>query len=228
MIRDNLASVRERINIACSGCRRNPAEIAIVAVTKGRSAAEIQEAIESGISYIGENRVQEAMAKFYELQAKNCGLRWHMVGHLQTNKTKDAVEIFDLIHSVDSLRLAEEINKQASRISKVQNILIEVNVSGEASKFGVRPEELISIVEKSAGFKNINVQGLMTIAPAVDKAEEARPYFRALRELRDKIYERRTTNDEPRILSMGMTDDFEIAIEEGSSMIRLGRAIFDA
>jgi pyridoxal phosphate enzyme (YggS family) len=150
-----------------------------------------------------------------------------MVGHLQTNKVKDAVKIFDLIQSVDSLHLAEEIDKQAAKINKIQDILIEVKTSPEATKFGLQLEVVIEVIKGITKLKNLNIKGLMTIAPIVDNPEKARPYFRLLRELGDKINESRITNHESRILSMGMTDDFEVAIEEGANMVRLGRAIFD-
>jgi hypothetical protein len=150
-----------------------------------------------------------------------------MVGHLQSNKAKEAVKIFDLIHSVDSLHLAQEINKQAANIGKIQDILIEIKTSPEATKFGLKPEEAVGVMQEITRLKNIKVKGLMTIAPLVDDPEGTRQYFRQLREIRDRIsYELRTPSSEL-ILSMGMTDDFEVAIEEGADMIRLGRAIFE-
>jgi hypothetical protein len=240
MIKDNIFKIKERIAQACSKVKRNPQEITIVAVAKGRTPDEIKEILESGITDIGENRVQEASSKYRELaNRRTCELanqrayeltnlrtiRWHMVGHLQTNKVKDALKLFGLIHSVDSLHLAREIDKQASRINKVQDILIEVKTSEEATKFGLRPDEVFSVIKEMFGFKNINIKGLMTIAPLLDNPEEARSYFKALRELKDKINQ--LTNHQLTILSMGMTDDFEVAIEEGSNMLRLGRAIFE-
>jgi pyridoxal phosphate enzyme (YggS family) len=149
-----------------------------------------------------------------------------MVGHLQTNKVKEAVKIFDLIHSVDSLYLAREIDKQAATVNKIPGILLQVKTSPEATKFGVKPEETIELIKEIAKLKNVKIRGLMTIGPAVDNPEKARPYFRVLRELKDKINDLRFTSCELRILSMGMSDDFEIAIEEGATMIRLGRVIF--
>ena len=149
-----------------------------------------------------------------------------MVGHLQANKAKDAVRIFDLIHSVDSLRLAEELDKQAAKIDKLQDILIEVNTSGEAAKFGLKPGEVAGVIKDIAQLKNLNVRGLMTIAPIVDNPDAARPYFRNLKELSYKINELLPPNSKLQTLSMGMTDDFEVAIEEGSTMVRIGRGIF--
>lgn len=213
MIKENIIKLKRRI----------PSSITIVAVSKGRTMDEIKEAIEAGINDIGENRVQEALAKYYQLPE----VRWHMVGHLQTNKVKEALRIFDLIQSVDSLRLADEIDKQASRINKVQDILIQVNTAGENSKFGLKPDDTVEVMSEIAKFKNINIKGLMTIAPIVDNPQKTRPYFRMLRELKDEINTLNIKHTTLNILSMGMTDDFAQAIEEGSNMIRLGRAIFD-
>lgn len=215
--------------MACLRARCNPAAITIIAVSKGRTLEQIKETIAAGISDIGENRVQEALGKYNRLQAQGCRLqvRWHMVGHLQTNKAKEAVKVFDLIHSVDSLHLACEIEKQAAKINKIQDILIQVNSSGEVSKFGLKPDETIGVIKEIAELKNLNIRGLMTIAPLVDNPEKARVYFRLLKELRDRINELRLTSYELRVLSMGMTDDFEVAIEEGSNMLRIGRAIFE-
>lgn len=216
--------------MTCSKIKRNPDEITIVAVGKGRGSEQIREAVEAGITDIGENRVQEAIKKYYELRVTDYGLRkinWHLVGHLQTNKVKDAIRIFDLIQSVDSIHLAEEIDKQAAKINKTQDILIEIKTSPEETKFGIRPQEAIGAVEEMVKLKNIRINGLMTIAPLVDNPQKTRPYFKMLKALKDKINELRITNYGLRILSMGMTDDFEIAIEEGANMVRLGRAIFE-
>jgi hypothetical protein len=223
-IGDNIAKIKERISLACARANRAPGPIAIVCVTKNRTLPQIKEAIQAGITDIGENKVQEAFLKISELstcELKNLRApKWHMVGHLQRNKVKEALKIFDLIHSVDSLHLAQEIDKQAAKINKIQDILIEVKTSPEATKFGLKPEEVIEAAKEMAKFKNINIKGLMTIAPIVDNPEKTRPYFRLLRELRDKI-------NGVWVLSMGMTDDFEVAIEEGSDMVRIGRAIFE-
>jgi len=227
MIRDNLFYLKERIARACAKIGRDPATITLVAVTKTRTAREIRETLEAGVTDIGENRIQEAVIKYEELITSELAARtikWHMVGHLQTNKVKEAVRIFDLIHSVDSIRLAQEIDKQAARINKIQDILIEVKTSPEATKFGLKPDELVRIIEEIAKLKNINMNGLMTIAPVAEYPEESRPYFKMLRELKDKINP--LTNNQLTVLSMGMTDDFEVAIEEGADIIRLGRAIF--
>jgi pyridoxal phosphate enzyme (YggS family) len=220
MIKENVLRIKEKITLACLKVNRDPDTITIVAVSKGRRVSEIEQVQTAGIADIGENRVQEALSKYKALCAERTSLKWHMVGHLQTNKVREAVKIFDLIHSVDSVKLAREIDKQAVKINKAQDILLEIKTSSETTKFGFSPEEAASAIKEIAQFKNINIKGLMTIAPLVDNPEKARPYFRILKELLERI------NRQP-ILSMGMTDDFEVAIEEGSTMVRLGRAIFE-
>jgi len=230
MIKENIHRINAQISRVCSKINRNPEEISIVAVSKERSPQEIKEVILVGIADIGENRVQEAVAKYIELRPNTYDLRpikWHMIGHLQTNKVKEAVKIFDLIQSVDSLHLAVEIDKQAVKIDKIQDILIEIKTSTEAAKFGLKLDEAVEVIKEIAGLKNINIKGLMTIAPLGGESEKARPYFRMLRELKDKINQAGVLSFQLRVLSMGMTDDFEVAIEEGSTMVRLGRAIFE-
>jgi hypothetical protein len=224
----NILEVRRRVSLACSRAKRDPDAINIVAVSKGRTVDELKQALESGLTDIGENRVQEAGFKYNALSLFPSAAkpRWHMVGHLQTNKVKEAVRIFDLIHSVDSLRLVEEIDKQAGLSGKIQEILLEVKTSPEASKSGAKPDEALKLVNGMPGFKNISLKGLMTIAPLADAPEKARPYFRMLRELKDNIQKLPGAGHEPLVLSMGMTDDFEVAIEEGSDLLRLGRVIF--
>ena len=216
MIKDNILEVRRRIEAACLRVKREASGVKLVAVSKNRSIAEIKEASLAGIADFGENRVQEALSKY---EAK-LPVSWHMVGHLQTNKVKEAVRIFDLIHSVDSERLMREINKEAFKLNKVQNVLLEIKISPEAAKFGLKPEEVTRVLEVSRVLKNIKILGFMGIAPLTADQEEARPYFKILRGVRDSV-------DAGMILSMGMTDDFEVAIEEGSNMIRAGRAIFE-
>lgn len=229
MVRENILRIRERITLACSKINQDPDRITIIAVTKGRAPEQIKEVVAEGIADIGENRTQEAILKYKHLTLNTHNLmpiKWHMVGHLQTNKVKDVVRIFDLIQSVDSLRLANEINKQASKINKIQSILIQINTSGESTKFGLKLDETPGAIREISQLKNINIKGLMTIAPIVDKPEEARLYFRKLRDLKDEINALNIKHLTLDILSMGMSDDFEVAIEEGSNMIRLGRAIF--
>jgi len=234
MIAENLKSVTQRIARCCEKAGRRPEEVDLVCVTKEAGIPRIDEALALGVRIIGENRVQDALAKHRVIGPKAA---WHLVGHLQTNKARDAVNIFSLIHSLDSVHLAREIDKEAKRIGKVQDALVQVNVSGEKTKFGVLPDVLTDIIKGVSPYQNISIKGLMTIAPAADDPEKSRPYFRKLKELLDKINERRAMDesgakrslpegDERRILSMGMTDDFEVAIEEGSTMVRIGRAIF--
>lgn len=230
MIKQNLSGIKTRIASVCSKIGRNPREITVVAVSKGRAIDSLREVIEAGISDIGENKVQEAIKKHYGLRVMGYGLReikWHMLGHLQTNKAKEAVELFDLIQSVDSLRLAGAINRQSEKLRQIQDILVEVNISAEASKFGIKPEQAEEVIREMSEFKNLNIKGLMGIAPIVDLPEKTRPYFRMLKNLRDAIQHLPAARRQPLILSMGMSSDFEIAIEEGSTMVRLGRAIFE-
>ena len=223
MIADNLISVRQRIARSCKKIGRFPEDVTLVCVTKEAGVPQMEEALGAGVTNLGENRVQELASKYKLIGAKAA---WHLVGHLQTNKVKDAVKIASLIHSVDSIRLAKEIDKEAGRIGKVQDILIQVNTSGEKTKFGLVPAEVEDIIKESAIYNNISIKGLMTIAPESSDPEDARPYFRKLRELIKRINDVRCTVYDIRILSMGMTSDFEIAIEEGSTMVRIGRAIF--
>ncbi len=229
MIEKNIAKIKERISsIGPVGEQASPT-VEIIAVSKGRGIDQIEEAIAAGISNIGENKIQEALEKFDRIRRAEHGrpIKWHMVGHLQTNKARDAVGLFDLIQSVDSLRLAAQIDKEAAKINKLQEVLVEVKTSPEATKFGFTPGEAAGALKSIAELEHIKVRGLMTIAPMVGNPEEARPYFRSLRELRDKIGDMRLAGLDLQYLSMGMSDDFEVAIEEGSNMIRLGRAIFD-
>jgi len=231
MLKESVLAVRKRIASACARAKQDADAVTLVAVSKGRTVAQIEEALEAGISDIGENRVNEASVKYNTRPLSVVDgrpIKWHMVGHLQTNKAKTAVEIFDLIHSVDSIRLAEELDKQASRINKVQYILVEVKTSPEATKFGLKPEETAGIISEIVRLKNIRIKGLMTIAPIVSNPEEARPYFRKLKEIFDEINRLSTIDYRLSTISMGMSDDFEVAIEEGANMVRIGRAIFGA
>jgi pyridoxal phosphate enzyme (YggS family) len=214
-IAENLQAVRERVAAACQRAGRFPDEVVIVAVSKTFPATLVAEACRSGLTDIGENRVQEAAGKIPQMEALGSHPRWHLVGHLQTNKVKTALGLFDIIHSVDSLRLAEAISRQAETPAPV---LLEVNVGGEASKFGFTPAEAGRAAKQMARLPGLSVQGLMTVAPLSADPEEVRPVFRELRHLRDALGLRH--------LSMGMTDDFEVAIEEGATMVRIGRAIF--
>ncbi|MEW6189680.1 MAG: YggS family pyridoxal phosphate-dependent enzyme [Actinomycetota bacterium] len=223
VIAQNLRSIRDRMAKAASRVGRNPAEIKLVAVTKNVPVSEINQAIEAGITDIGENRVQEMREKFGKL---GNAATWHFVGHLQTNKVKYIIDFVELIQSVDSLRLAQEIQKRAQRANRIQKVLVEVNVSGEESKFGIDPQKLVSFMKEIAKLDYIVVKGLMTLAPLIEDTEETRPVFRRLRKLGENVKELNLPRVEMEYLSMGMTNDFEIAIEEGSNMVRIGTGIF--
>lgn len=226
MIADNLKSVTGRIAKCCEKVGRSPDSVKLIAVTKEASISRMNEAIASGVSSFGENRVQDALIKYKAIGDK---VEWHLIGHLQTNKVKDAVRIFSLIHSVDSLKLAQIIDKEAARLGKRQSILIQVNTSGEKSKFGISPGDTVKFLKEASLYPNINIEGLMTIAPEAGDPGSLRPYFRALKELLDNtssIVKSHPDRAGYSTLSMGMTNDFEIAIEEGSNMVRIGRAIF--
>jgi pyridoxal phosphate enzyme (YggS family) len=223
MIAENFEAVTQRIAACCGRSGRPPGDVRLVCVTKEAPVDRMKEALGAGARTFGENRVQEAAAKHPSFGPE---VEWHLVGHLQTNKARDAVRIFNLIHSVDSLRLASEIDKEARKAGKVQDILIQVNTSGEASKFGIKPEEAGGLLKEISALANVRALGLMTIAPEADDPEAVRPYFRKLRELRDNINAVCRMPYAVRHLSMGMTNDFEVAIEEGATLVRVGRGIF--
>lgn len=222
-IKENLERITEKIGKKSELVGRNPREMTLVAVTKTVEADRVEEAIVAGVNIIGESRVQEAKEKYRKVKSK---VVWHLVGHLQRNKAKDAVKIFDLIHSVDNAKLAKEIDKQARKIGKIQKILIEVNVSGEESKYGLNPEEVITFLQEVSVLPNVKIEGLMAMAPLGENPEDSRPYFRKLKELLEETKAKNIENVEMVYLSMGMSNDFEVAIEEGSNMVRIGRAIF--
>lgn len=224
-IAENIENVQNRIKRAAEKVGRDAKEIKLVTVTKTVDVNRIKEAVEAGLRIFGENRVQEAQKKVasYELRVPSGKIEWHFIGHLQTNKAKYAVQLFDMIHSIDSTALAEELNKQAAKINKIQDALIEVKLSEEETKHGVPKNELMELIESTKDMKNLNILGLMTIPPFFDDAEKTRPYFRRLRELRDVAVKNGYNLPE---LSMGMSRDFEIAIEEGATMVRIGTAIF--
>jgi len=226
MIRQNLALVKEKIEKAAKRAGRDPKEICLVSVTKTANIVQLQEAISSGISDIGENRVKDALLKYDSLGERAKGMKWHMIGHLQTNKVTKCLKIFDAIHSLDSMSLAHEIDKQAGVIGRHIDCFIEINVSGEASKYGISPDGVHNFVKQISHFSNINIVGLMTIAPISQDSEAARPYFKRLRCLRDSLRQGRIENSGIKELSMGMTQDFEVAIEEGATFVRIGTAIF--
>jgi len=220
---DNFKRVRERIAHATLRARRNPQDIQLVVVSKTIDRVKIRQVIETGATILGENYVQEARNKIKEFGQ---GVRWDFIGHLQSNKAKYAVDLFEMIHSVDRLSLAKEINRIAEKRSKKVRVLIQVNISGEEAKSGIDPEGVSPLVRKVASMNNLSLEGLMTMPPYFDDPQKARPYFIALRELRDKILGERSENINLKELSMGMSGDFEVAIEEGSTMVRIGTAIF--
>ncbi|MFH0840190.1 MAG: YggS family pyridoxal phosphate-dependent enzyme [Candidatus Omnitrophota bacterium] len=226
MIKDNLGSVCERIKQAALRSGRRAEDIVLVCVVKEADTEDVREAAANGVTDIGENTVQATLSK-YESLGDAVNLRWHFIGHLQTNKAKSAVKVFDLIHSVDSVYLAEEIQKEARKINKVHSILLQVNVSGEEAKYGIRPEAVKDILFAISGMKNIALKGLMTIAPYSEDAESSRRYFKQLRGLRDALAGFNSENISLKHLSMGMSGDFEVAIEEGADIVRIGSAIFN-
>ncbi|MBK9140443.1 MAG: YggS family pyridoxal phosphate-dependent enzyme [Verrucomicrobia bacterium] len=217
----NLESLRHRMAAACHRAHRDPASVTLVAVSKGQPPEVVRAAADLGLSLFGENKVQEAKAKIPLCPGR---LRWHLIGHLQTNKARDAVHFFEMIHSVDSLRLAEEIQRQADKAAKQVSVLLEVNVAGEASKFGYRPDALLDELSALNALPRLEIHGLMTMAPWSPDPEKARPHFRRLRELKQECEQR--LGAPLAHLSMGMTGDFEVAIEEGATLVRIGTALF--
>lgn len=228
MIKDDLAQVHKNIEAVCKRIGRNPKEVILVGSTKYSDVSQIKEAVAAGLKHIGENRVQDALEKFPLLEQEHIQVTRHMLGHLQTNKAKHAVELFDMIQSVDSSRLADEIEKQAAKLDKTVEILVEVNTSGEEQKFGLQPEDVLNLVEEISQCTHIRLSGLMTMAPYTQDKGIIRKCFRTLREIFDALEDDYAVH--PRVamkyLSMGMTEDYEIALEEGSNMLRIGRAIF--
>ncbi len=229
MLLDNISDIYKRISHAAMRAGRNPEDVRLIAVTKTVGIAKIMEAVDAGLRIFGENRVQEAKTKIENLARLSTAdyqlptIEWHLIGHLQKNKAKYAVQLFDLIQSVDSGELASEIDRQAEKTGKIQDVLIEVKLSHEGTKHGVSRSGLTGLLEAANEMKHLNLKGLMTIPPFFDNPREARPYFRELRELRDKAVSEGFSLPE---LSMGMSGDFEVAIEEGATMVRIGTAIF--
>ena len=224
-ISENLKRLEEGIEKAALRSGRRNEDITIVAVTKNVEPERIIEGIDAGIKIIGENRIQEAEEKFKFITKD---VEKHLVGHLQTNKVKKALELFDLIQSVDSLHLAQEISKKAKEKEKPAEVLIEVNTSGEPSKYGIKPEEVSGLVEEISRLENISIKGLMTVGLLTEEIEKVRPCFVKLRNIFESLKSLKKENVEMKYLSMGMSSDFEVAIEEGANMIRIGTAIFGA
>jgi pyridoxal phosphate enzyme (YggS family) len=224
-VEENIKDVWSRIERAAAKTRRGKEDIKLVAVTKTVEVERIKDAISYGIGIIGENRVQEAESKLDQITEK---VEKHLVGHLQTNKAKKAVDLFDFIQSVDSLRIAQEISRRASQKGSLMPVLVEVNTSGEETKFGIEPDQVLPLMESISDLEGIRIKGLMTIGLFSDDPEDTRPCFRRLKAIFDQLKEDSIPNVEMTYLSMGMTSDFEVAIQEGSNMVRVGTAIFGA
>ena len=222
-IETNIASIRQRIGQACERVRRDPSEVSLMAVSKFHPAQSVCEAAEAGITLFGENRVQEGKLKIPQCPSS---LHWHLIGHLQSNKCRDAVHCFEMVQSVDSYALAEELNRMAEKQYKSLPVLLEVNIAGEATKFGYKPEEVLNDLERLNTLSRLEIHGLMAIPPWAADPEKTRPMFRCLADLK-KQCEDQLGAPLP-VLSMGMSDDFEVAIEEGSTLVRIGTAIFGA
>ena len=225
MITENLEQVRKNIDEACRMAGRDPKEVTLIAVSKTKPVSMLKEAYDAGARCFGENKVQEIMDKHPQLPED---IQWHMIGHLQRNKVKYIVDKVSMIHSVDSLRLAQTIEQEAAKHNVCVPVLLEVNVAQEESKFGVHTDEVLPLIEKISRFPHVRIQGLMTIAPFVQNSEENRTIFRTLQKLSVDIMQKNIDNVNVSILSMGMTNDYEVAIEEGATMVRVGTGIFGA
>ena len=223
MIRENLQEVENLVSEACKRAGRAREEVTLISVSKTKPVEILQEAYDAGARYFGENKVQELCYKYDELPDD---IHWQMIGHLQRNKVKYVIDKAELIHGVDSLRLAEEIEKEASKRNIISNILLEVNMAKEESKYGLMPEEVMDVVKQIAILPHVRVCGLMTIAPFVENPEENRVHFANLRKLSVDIANEKVDNVNMSVLSMGMSNDFEVAIEEGATMVRVGTKIF--
>jgi len=224
VIKDNVKKVLDNIYEAAIKANRNPEDITLVAVTKTVSAKEAKEVMDSGVLTLGENRVQSLLEKYEVLKNEP---EWHLIGHLQTNKVKYICDKVSLIHSVDSLKLAKEVDRKFGELNKTANILLQVNVSGEESKFGVTPDESIRLSEEVSKLSNVRTMGLMTMAPIVATPDECRKYFYELKKLSLEIADRKYENIQMRHLSMGMSGDYREAIAEGATLVRVGSALFN-
>jgi PLP dependent protein len=222
---DNIKSIRERIANAATGCGRSPGDIVLLAVSKTFSAAAVSQAAQAGLRQFGENRVQEAEEKIPFFRDMP-DLEWHLIGHLQSNKARRAAELFDVIHSVDSIKLAEKLNQASLEIGKTLSVLLQVDLGGEETKFGADPSQILEMACAIGGFKAVSLNGLMTIPPFFEDPEKARPYFEKLRELRETLESNQPGCLGKQHLSMGMSNDFEVAIREGATIVRVGTAIF--
>jgi hypothetical protein len=224
MVSENIKNIHERIHRACFRCGRKPEEVTLVAVTKTFGSDMMKEAVDAGQIDFGENYVQELNEKREDL--RNLNVRWHFIGHLQTNKVKYIAEYVHLIQTVDNVRIAEEIQKRAQMHSRIIDILVEVHTTSEATKAGVTPEKTLDLVKQIASFKNVRMQGLMTMGPFSDDPNDSRPSFQQLVHVQKRIEQEGIPGVSAKQLSMGMTHDFEVGIEEGATIVRLGTAIF--
>jgi pyridoxal phosphate enzyme (YggS family) len=222
-ISENLARVRERIEAAARRSGRDPEEVHLVAVSKSVEPERVRQAIEAGVKILGENYVQEAQKK---IDALGRSVAWHFIGHLQTNKARVAARLFDFIHSVESVNLAQELNRQTKLQGKILPVLLQVNISGEMTKFGAQEKEIFILAEKLSPMEGIEVKGLMAMPPFLEDPEDSRPYFVGLRKLGEQLAQQKIPRISMGELSMGMSNDFEVAIEEGATLVRVGTAIF--
>ncbi len=229
-MKKRIEQIKELMTRSAQRCDRNPDDIRLVAVSKKVSAERVREAIEEGVAIFGENYIQEARKKINSLTSLD--VSWHFIGHLQSNKAKYAVKLFELIHSVDSLKLARRLSQEAKKINKIQQILIQVNIGQDAVKSGISPAETGRLLKEIRRLENISVKGLMIMPPFFDDPQKSRPYFTTLKDLRNRFREELSIDAAPNIsmeeLSMGMTADFEVAIECGATIVRVGTAIFGA
>lgn len=222
-IKQNIEEIEKRIAAAVQKSGRKREDVLLLAVSKTIDVPHIKQAVDCGLKELGENRVQEILEKYEPMGKEVC---WHLIGHLQTNKVKYIIDKVKMIHSVDSIKLAEEISKRAKQANVNMDILVEVNMAGEESKFGVSPNETLSLIQDIAFLDNISVKGLMTVAPFVDNSEENRDCFRRMKQLLVDINSKKIDNVHMNVLSMGMSNDFEVAIEEGATIVRVGTNIF--
>ncbi|MGB7604586.1 MAG: YggS family pyridoxal phosphate-dependent enzyme [Lutisporaceae bacterium] len=222
-IKNNISAIKEEIKQACLKSGRSSEEITIIAVTKTIDIERINYAVDCGLLNLGENKVQEIMDKY---DAVDKSVKWNLIGHLQTNKVKYIIDKVELIHSVDSIKLAEEISRRAEKNNLIKDVLVQINVAMEETKFGINIEEAVDFVKSASSFNNIRIKGLMTIAPYDEDVEKVRPIFRQLKKKFDELAQMNIPNTEMKYLSMGMSNDYNIAIEEGANMIRVGTAIF--
>lgn len=223
-IKNRLLTIQDEIQNAAKASNRPPEEVLLVSVSKRKSAATVKEAVDAGVTILGENYIQEAIDKIETLG--EIPAVWHFIGHLQSNKARFAVKHFDLIHTVDSLKLAKEIDKQAKKINKTQKILIQINISEEESKSGAGADDALALVKEISTLGNVSIRGLMGMPPFFGAPEKARPFFKALARIKSAIEREKIPNVDMNHLSMGMSGDFRVAIEEGSTMVRIGTAIF--